>query len=67
MKGDFCRRLVFSALAKSNYESSVGKILIKTECNIPKSTDRTIYKNNCQRLMLENSRLADIENKAKYT
>ena len=67
MKGDFGGRSVFSALAKSKYESSVGNILIKTECNIPKSIDRTIYKNNCQILMLANSRLVDIRNRAKYT
>ena len=42
MKSDFGGRLVFSALGKSNYESSVGNILFKTECNIPKSNDGAI-------------------------
>ena len=67
MKGHFGGRSVFSALAKSKYESGVGNILIKTECNIPKSIDRTIFKNNHQILMLVNSRLVDIRNRAKYT
>ena len=67
MKSDFGGRLVFSALAKSNYGSSVGNILIKTECNIQKLIDGTIYKKNCQLLMLAVSKLVDIQNRAKYT
>ena len=67
MNSDFDGRSVFSALAKSKYEGSVGNILIKTECHIPKSIDRTIPKNNSIILMLANSRLFDIRNRAKYT
>ena len=67
MKGHFGGRSVFSALAKSKYESSVGNTLFKTECNILKSSDRTRYKKKRQMLMLANSRLVDIPNRVKYT